>query len=163
MEVLLILNISRRCSSLCGSISLISIWSFMCLPYFLTAAPIRNFSMSLSMLPGCELLVLYSMGYSGIYFVLALLLSSKVLGWYLQSLNLFARAFLYALRCSSEFFLALEAAQLFMCFATSSSSIFLRIASSFCFRMRRKVLCLASLMFYSAIISSSAFGSSLNF
>ena len=75
------------------------------------------------MLPGCELLLLYSMGYSGIELTLAFLLSSKVLGVYLVSVNLLARAFLSALRCSSLDFLALTAAQLPICLARSSSSI----------------------------------------
>lgn len=65
--------------------------------------------------------------------------------------------------CASELALPLTAPQLSMLLAMFSSYILLRMASSFCFRMRRRVLCLTSLMRYSAIVCYSALGSYLYF
>ena len=78
-------------------------------------------------------------------------------------LNLLAKCILSNFLCSSVFLFPLMAPQFFICCPNDNSSIFLLIASSFCFNILLNVLCLISLIFSYAINSASALGSSTYF
>ena len=88
-----------------------------------------------------------------------LCLSSNLVGANASLVYLFASCMRSSFLCSSAFCRPLTAAQLPICWAKLSSSSLQRTASCLSLSMRRRVLCLMSLMRSSASISSSAFES----
>lgn len=108
-------------------------------------------------------MLLWKSGYSGMSLLRAVCLSSKVLGANCSYLNLLTSNLRSDFWCASELARPLTAPQLSISFLMLSSSILQRMASSFCLRILRRVLCLTSLMFSYAIMAASAFGSSLYF